>query len=138
MKAAVLLGAGILFLGVTGCGGSKAAKEPEQIDPYRSVMADRINEVLYSKRSPEKMLAELALLNVQPGKLFPDFKEESKIDDWFAEEWKPEPGYQRYTSLTCGLSPVVDEGGHIKFLLRNRKFVDGKVFPELPITPVTE
>lgn len=136
MKAAVLLGGAIFSLGLTGCGNSKAKKEPEQLDPYRALMADRINEVIYSKRSPEKMLRELALLNVQPDKLFPDFKEESKIDDWFAEEWKP--GLKRYTSLTCGLSPVVDEEGHMKFLFRNRKFVGGKTYPELPITPVTE
>lgn len=121
---------GILALGLAGCGGP--APEDEELDPYRPRMATRINGVLYPGGGSERMLAELALLGVRPGMDFGDFKEESGIDDWFAE---PQPsGGARHTSLTCGLSPVVDDGGRITALFRARKRIDGKLHPELEIT----
>ena len=70
------------------------------------------------------MLAELALLGVGPGKLFADFKEESDIDDWF--EIESARGGVREVSLTCGLSPVVDDDGKITALYRSRKLFGGK------------
>lgn len=103
----------------------------EELDPYRPAMANRINAVLYSKRSNEQMLVDLAALGVAIGKSFEDFKEESGIDDWFGEESEFLP--VRYTSLTCGLSPVVGPDGRITALHRSRKLVGGKMHEEMEI-----
>ena len=116
--------------------GKKKKEEPEQLDPYRSLMADRINAVLYPGSKPARMMENLALLGVTPGKGFDDFKEETKIDDWFADE--SQAGPIRYTSLTCGLSPLVGENGKLLRFYRNRKYVDGKTHPELFIGPGRE
>ena len=127
----------MLALGLAGCGGDKPLPEPlpeeQPLDPYRSQMAERINGVLYSKRSADEMLAELALLGVAPGTAFGDFKEQSGIDDWFSDE--ADLVETRYTSLTCGLSPVVDGDGKITALYRGRKRIDGKLHEEMPLTP---
>jgi hypothetical protein len=124
--------------GLSGCGGLKAEKkEPEQLDPYRSAMSERINEVIYSGKRPAKVMVELALLGVVPGKKFVDFKAESKIDDWFAPE-AGEMGPIRYTSFTCGLSPVVDDDGKMVRFYRNRKLIDGEMQPEIFLGPGEE
>jgi hypothetical protein len=135
MKRWLASACGILALGLAGCGGLRPEPppdEPEELDPYRPLMAGRINAVLYPGAGPERMLAELALLGVRPGMDFGDFKAESGIDDWFAES-QPAGG-ARYTSLTCGLSPVVDEDGRIRALFRARKRIDGRLHPELAIS----
>ena len=136
MKGVAFLASGVLVLGLVGCGAFKKEEAPEQLDPYRSPMADQINAVLYTRKSPEKIMAKLGELGVGPGRLFGEFSMSTKIDDWFADAWKP--GFKRYTSLTCGLSPVVDEGGRMKGFYRNKKFIDGKIFPELLLTPELE
>jgi len=142
MKVFFFLACVILTACAVGCGGVKAAKkkdkeEPEQLDPYRSLMSERINAVIYSGASNAKVMEQLALLGVAPGKVFDDFKEESKIDDWFGEEG--EAGLKRYTSLTCGLSPVVsDESGRIMKMYRGRKLIDGEMKPEKFIGPGEE
>ena len=117
---------------LAACGGGLKPKPPpaeEELDPYRPVMANRINTVLYSKRSKEQMLLDLGALGVSVGMKFVDFKAESKIDDWFGEESEFVP--TRYTSLTCGLSPVVSSEGKIVGLYRNRKMIDGKMHEEM-------
>ena len=101
------------------------------MDPYRSPMSERINAVIYRRDKPDGMLAELALLDVGPGKPFADFKEESGIDDWF--EIESARGGVRQVSLTCGLSPVVDDDGKITSLYRSRKQVNGKMHEEMEI-----
>ncbi len=135
MKPWIISVCGLLLLG--GCGGVKPEKKPEkkeeQLDPYLPPMSTRINAVLYSKLSPEEMLAELALLGVGPGKKFDDFKAESGINDWFSDE--SDFLATRYTSLTCGLSPVVDTEGKITGLYRSRKRVGDKLHDEMRITP---
>ena len=120
---------------LAACGGVKPNPPPEEeeLDPYRPVMANRINAVLYSRRSTEQMLVDLGALGVSVGMKFVDFKEESKIDDWFGEESEFLP--TRYTSLTCGLSPVVDPEGKIVGLYRSRKMIDGKMHEEMAIQP---
>ncbi len=135
---AFLLVCGLVGAGLAGCGGVKPEKkeEPEQLDPYRSPMSGRIDAVLYSGKRPAKVMEELALLGVVPGKDFEDFKEESKIDDWFSDG--AESGPLRYTSLTCGLSPVVDEDGKMTRFYRNRKRFDGKLQPEMFLGPGEE
>lgn len=122
-----------LLLGA--CGGVKPDLPPEEEepDPYRPVMANRINEVIYSRRSTGQMAVDLAALGVAVGKDFDDFKHESGIDDWFGEESEFLP--VRYTSLTCGLSPVVDPGGTIVALHRSRKMIGGKMHEEKIIAP---
>jgi hypothetical protein len=124
---------GVLWLALAGCGGIKPenADDEEQLDPYRPVMATRINEVIYSKRPPGEMRAELAALGVATGMRFDDFKEESGIDDWFAGE--SDFLGTRHISLTCGLSPLVDAEGTITELHRNRKWFDGKLHEEMVI-----
>lgn len=123
---------------LSACGtGKKEKKEPEQLDPYRSLMSERVNEVIYSGKRPAKVMEELALLGVAPGKDFEEFKEESKIDDWFATEEHP-IGPVRYTSLTCGLSPVVDEAGDMVRFYRNRKLIEGEMQPEIFLGPGNE
>ena len=137
MKRLILLACGILSVGIAACGGARPEKkEPEQLDPYRAVMSERINAVVYSGKRPKKVMEELALLGVFPGKDFEDFKEESKIDDWFGDENVVGP--VRYTSLTCGLSPLVDEEGKMTRFYRNRKMIDGEVQPELFLGPGEE
>lgn len=117
---------------LTGCGAKlDVPPEEEELDPYRPVMANRINAVLYSKRSKEQMLVDLGTLDVAVGMKFHDFKETSGIDDWFGEESEFLP--VRYTSLTCGLSPVVDPEGKIVGLYRNRKRIDGKMHEEMSL-----
>jgi hypothetical protein len=125
---------GVLWLGLAGCGGLKPEKpvEDEQLDPYRPVMATRINEVIYSKRSVAEMREELAALGVVTGMSFDEFKEQSGIDDWFTGE--SDFLGTRHTSLTCGLSPVVDAEGRITELHRSRKQFGGKLHEEMPIT----
>ncbi|MCW1925125.1 hypothetical protein OKA05_21370 [Luteolibacter arcticus] len=121
---------------LAACGGGLKPNPPPaevELDPYRPVMANRINTVLYSRRSKEQMLLDLAALGVMVGMKFADFKEESKIDDWFGEESEFLP--TRYTSLTCGLSPVVDPDGKIIGLYRNRKLIDGKMHEEMALRP---
>ncbi len=124
-----------LSFGLCGCGGDKAVPEPmpegEQLDPYRSPMSERINAVIYRRDKPDGMLGELALLGVQPGKPFADFKEESGIDDWF--EIESASGGVRQVSLTCGLSPLVDADGRITALYRSRKQFNGKMHEEMEI-----
>ena len=115
-----------------------AKMEAEQPDPYRSQMADRINEILYPGKRPAKTLEQLALLGVAPGKDFADFKEESQIDDWFATDQVLEDDMVRYISLTCGLSPVVDEKGKMVRFYRGRKNVDGRLHEEKFIGPGEE
>jgi hypothetical protein len=135
MKRWILSSGVALFFGLSGCGGDKAVPEPmpegEQLDPYRSPMSERINAVIYRRDKPDGMLAELALLDVGPGKPFADFKEESGIDDWF--EIESARGGVRQVSLTCGLSPVVDDDGKITSLYRSRKQVNGKMHEEMEI-----
>ncbi|MCW1886262.1 hypothetical protein OKA04_16105 [Luteolibacter flavescens] len=116
---------------LAACGGMKPDLPPEEeeLDPYRPVMANRINAVIYSRRSKDQMLLDLAALGVAVGKDFADFKEESKIDDWFGEESEYLP--TRYTSLTCGLSPVVGTDGRIIGFYRSRKRIDGKMHEEM-------
>lgn len=128
-----MLGA-LLCGGLAGCGAFKK-EEPEQLDPYRPVAADQINAVLYTNKSPEKILKKLAEIGVTKGRLFGEFKSTTGINDWFTEN--PEAGEVRYTSLTCGLSPVVDDAGIITGLYRSRKFVDGKMYEELALSPGT-
>jgi hypothetical protein len=134
MKRRVFSNLALPFL-LAACGGLKPKPPPEEeeLDPYRPVMANRINAVLYSKRSKEQILLDLGALGVSVGMEFGDFKEESKIDDWFGEESEFLP--TRYTSLTCGLSPVVDPEGKIIGLYRNRKLIDGKMHEEMAIQP---
>lgn len=126
-----------MALGLCHCGGDKLPPEPEpgeeQLDPYRSPMADRINAVLYGRGKPEEMLAALALLGVGPGKDFEDFKEESGIDDWF--EIEAADGAMRQVSLTCGLSPELDADGRIASIHRSRKRIDDRLHEEMKITP---
>ncbi len=121
-------------LAFAACGnGTRGPEDTEEIDPYIPAMSLRINEVIYSRDSPARMLEELAALGVVTGKSFVDFKAESGIDDWFGEEWGF--GGTRYTSMTCGLSPVVDAEGRITALFRNRRMVDGRLQPGMPLTP---
>ncbi|MEK7949387.1 hypothetical protein [Luteolibacter soli] len=125
-----------LTLVLAACGGGMKPKPPpaeEELDPYRPVMANRINTVIYSKRSKEQMLLDLGALGVSVGMKFVDFKKDSKIDDWFGEQSEFLP--TRYTSLTCGLSPVVDSEGRIVALYRNRKLIDGKMHEETVLKP---
>lgn len=135
MKRWILSSAAALSFGLCGCGGDEPDPEPlpeeEQLDPYRSPMSERINQVIYRTDKPGRMLPQLALLGVQPGKPFADFKEESGIDDWF--EIESASGGIRYVSLTCGLSPVVDGDGKITSLYRGRKLIDGKMHEEMEI-----
>ena len=135
MKRWIFSSGAALSLGLCGCGGDKSVPEPmpegEQLDPYRSPMSERINAVIYRRDKPDGMLAELALLGVGPGKLFADFKEESDIDDWF--EIESARGGVREVSLTCGLSPVVDDDGKITALYRSRKLFGGKMHEEMVI-----
>lgn len=149
MRAAFvfLLGATLLAAALPACGPAdpaaetrkKLAKmEAEQPDPYRAILADKINEVLYPGKRPAKTLAQLALLGVAPGKDFEDFKEESQIDDWFATDQVLEDNMVRYISLTCGLSPVVDEKGKMVRFYRGRKNIDGKLHEERFIGPGEE
>lgn len=133
MKGIAFLLGGLLCGGLTGCAAFKKDKEPEQLDPYRSVASDQINAVLYTDKSPEKILKKLAGMGVTKGRLFGEFKATAGIDDWFADDWRD--GKIRYTSLTCGLSPVVGEGGVITAFFRNRKFYEGKMYPELALSP---
>lgn len=149
MRAAsvFLSGAAFLAVALSACGPADPAKVKrekalkalaEQRDPYRSVLADSINEVLYSGRRPAKMLEQLAVLGVAPGKDFADFKDESKIDDWFATDQVLEDDMVRYVSLTCGLSPVVDAKGKMVRFYRGRKNIDGKLHEEKFIGPGEE
>ena len=142
-----LLGAAFLAALLSACGPpdpaevtrQKLAKaEAEQPDPYRAIEADRINAVLYPGKKPAKVLEQLALLGVAPGKDFEDFKEESQIDDWFATDQVLEDNMVRYISLTCGLSPVVDEKGKMVRFYRGRKNIDGKLHEEKFIGPGEE
>jgi hypothetical protein len=137
MKRPVLLALLLGGVALPGCGPSGAdRKEPEQLDPYRSVMSERINKVIYSRKRPGDVMEELALLGIGPGKDFEEFKEESKIDDWF--DPGVETGPVRYTSLTCGLSPVVDDDGKMIRFFRNRKLIEGKMQPEMFLGPGQE
>jgi hypothetical protein len=134
----MMTGCGIVALGLCHCGGDKPTPEPlpegeGPLDPYRAPMSVRINTVLYGRGKPEEMLAQLALLGVGPGKNFEDFKEESGIDDWF--EIETSDGRMRQVSLTCGLSPVVDDNGNITTIYRSRKRIDDRLHEELRITP---
>ncbi len=151
MRAApvYLLGAACLAvaLSASSCGHADPAKAKrekalkglaEAPDPYRAVMADNINAVVYSGRRPAKMLEQLALLGVAPGKDFADFKDESKIDDWFATDQVLEDDMVRYVSLTCGLSPVVDAKGKMVRFYVGRKNIDGKLHEEKFIGPGEE
>lgn len=139
MKRWIAPACGLLLAGCgwvgksTGDEAGPDAGPEEQLDPYRSPMSARINEVLYSRREPAEMLEELALLGAIPGMDFGDFKSTTYIDDWFAEKW----GYdhERYWSLTCGLSPVVDDDGRMIEFYRGKKTFDGKLYEELRITP---
>lgn len=126
---------GIAVIGLAACGDAgKPAPEPvEELDPYLPAMSVRINAVLYSDRTTGEMLDELALLGIVPNTSFEDFKHESGIGDWFADD--SDLFGTRHTSLTCGLSPVVDDAGKMIELHRNRKRVDGKVWEEVKITP---
>ena len=142
-----LLGVALLAAALPACGPAdpaaekrkKLAKmEAEQPDPYRAQMADRINVILYPGHRPAKTLEQLALLGVTPGKDFADFKEESQIDDWFATDDVLEDNRVRYVSLTCGLSPVVDDAGKMVKFYRSRKNVDGKLHEEKLIGPGEE
>lgn len=132
-----MAGCGIAVLGLCHCGGDKSPAEPlpeeAPLDPYRSPMSIQINAVLYGRGTPPEMLAKLALLGVGPGKDFADFKEESGIDDWF--EIGSAEGGTRQVSLTCGLSPVLDEGGKITAIFRSRKRIGDRLYEELRITP---
>lgn len=132
MKGVVLLACGVLCGGLAGCGAFKK-DEPEQLDPYRAVASDQINAVLYTNKPPGKILKKLAGMGVTKGRLFGEFKSTTGIDDWFGDSLGD--GRTRYTSLTCGLSPVVDEGGVMTAFFRNRKFVDEKMYEELALTP---
>jgi hypothetical protein len=120
---------------MAGCGGVKPEPEEkeEQLDPYLPPMSTRINDVLYSKRSKDEVLAELAVIGLAPGKDFEDFKDESGIDDWFSSE--SDLLSTRYTSLTCGLSPVVDADGKITGFYRSRKRIGDQVHDEMRLTP---
>ena len=120
---------------LAACGGVKPDLPPEEeeLDPYRPAMANRINAVIYSRRSDEQMAVDLAALGVAVGRDFGDFRHESGIDDWFGEESEFLP--TRYTSLTCGLSPVVAPGGTIVALHRSRKRIDGRMHEEKVIVP---
>lgn len=130
MKGMRRMACAALGLGLAGCGAFK--EEPEQLDPYRSPVADQINGVIYSRRSPEKILEKLDELGVQKGRLFGEFKAATKIDDWFGGA--EADGRMRYTSFTCGLSPVVDDAGRMVGFYRNRKFYEGKVYDEIPLS----
>ena len=136
MKKLSFLACALLAAGLASCGFFGPDDESVKLDPYRALMADRINAVLYTRRSPEKIMTKLGELGVQPGRLFGEFKSTTGIDDWFGEEWKP--GMKRYTSLSCGLSPVVDDAGRMTAFYRNRKFIDGKMYPEIPLSPGLE
>jgi len=125
-----LMACAALGLGVAGCGAF--TKEPEQLDPYRSPVADQINEVIYSRRSPDKVLKKLDELGVRKGRLFGEFKATTQIDDWFGET--SADGRMRYTSFTCGLSPVVDDAGRMVSFYRNRKFFEGQMYEEIPLS----
>ena len=122
-------------LTLAGCGTPlpEPPPEEEELDPYRAPMANRINAVIYSKRSREQMVGDLALLGVRIGIAFDDFVHESGIDDWFGEESDFLP--TRRTSLTCGLSPVVDPAGKIIALYRSRKRIAGTMHGEMVIVP---
>jgi hypothetical protein len=137
MKRWMMSGGAVMALGLCHCGGDKLPPPPElgeeQLDPYRSPMADRINAVLYGRGKPEEMLASLALLGVGPGKDFEDFKDESGIDDWF--EIETADGSTRQVSLTCGLSPELDADGRIASIHRSRKRIDDRLHEEMKITP---
>jgi hypothetical protein len=125
---------GIVVISLAACGGGRPAPEPEEaLDPYLPEMSVRINAVIYSERPTGEMLEELALLGIVPNTSFEDFKHESGIGDWFAAE--EDLIGTRQTSLTCGLSPVVDPAGRMIELHRSRKRVDGKVWEELRLTP---
>lgn len=136
MKPIAFFLCGVLCGGLTGCGVFKKKEEQGQLDPYRSVASDQINAVLYTSKSPEKILKKLAEIGVGKGRLFGEFKSTTGIDDWFGDSLGD--GKVRYTSLTCGLSPVVDEGGLMSEFYRNKKFVDGKMYPELALSPGLE
>lgn len=135
MKGLIYLAGGMLAFGAVGC-GMFGDDKPEQLDPYRAVAADEINAVLYTGKSPEKILKKLGELGVQEGRLFGEFKSTTKIEDWFGEEWAD--GKMRYTSLTCGLSPVVDDAGRMTGFFRNKKFVEEQMYPEIALTPGLE
>ncbi|WP_035606442.1 hypothetical protein [Haloferula sp. BvORR071] len=148
-RAEFLLGSALLAVVLAACGPAnpadvarkKLAKaEAEARDPYRALQADQINAILYPGSKPAKMMEQLTLLGVGPGKDFADFKEESKIDDWFAAADTPEnnSGPVRYISLTCGLSPVVNEAGKMMKFYRSRKNIDGKLREEMFIGPGKE
>ena len=136
MKKLFLLACMSSAAGLASCGLPGTEDESVKLDPYRALMADRINAVLYTRKPPEKIMAKLGELGVQPGRLFGEFKSTTGIDDWFGEEWQP--GRKRYTSLSCGLSPVVDDAGRMTAFYRNRKFIDGKMYPEIPLSPGLE
>lgn len=123
---------GMVGLGLASCGGLKPEPE-EPLDPYLPAMSVRINEVLYSKRSSGEMLDELARLGVVENGSFEEFKHGSGIRDWFIDS--ADLDGTRHTSLTCGLSPVVDDAGRMICLYRNRKRVDERFWDELRITP---
>ncbi len=126
-----------LVLCLAGCGFFGGSGEAPQIDPYRSATAARINEVLYTRKSPEKILARLEEdFGIQPGRLFGEFKSTTGIDDWFGEPRAD--GSIRYTSLSCGLSPVVNDAGQMTSFYRGRKFFDGKMYPAIPLSPGLE
>lgn len=115
---------------LAACGGP----EPEEpLDPYLPAMSLRINAVLYSDRSPGEMLDGLARLGVVPNGSFEQFKHDSGIRDWFVDG--ADPLGTRRTSLTCGLSPVVDDAGRMVLFYRNRKRVDERFWDELRISP---
>jgi len=123
---------GMAVLGLAACGGLKPEAE-EALDPYLPEMSLRINAVLYSKRSTGEMLDELARLGVVPNGSFEEFKHGSGIRDWFVDG--ADLAGTRHTSLTCGLSPVVDDAGRMIRFYRNRKRVDDRLWEELPLTP---
>lgn len=119
---------------VAGCGNRVAGPPPtESADPYTPAMSVRINAVIYSDLPPGRMLEELALLGATTGKPFLDFKAESGIDDWFEEPRAD--GTTRRISMTCGLSPIVDDEGKITAFIRGRRMVGGRMHPEMPLTP---
>ncbi len=120
---------------LAGCGFSGGDGDAPRIDPYRSIAAERINEVLYTRKSPEKILARLEEdFGVRPGRLFSEFQSTTGIDDWFGGPPRADGG-TRHTSLSCGLSPVVNDAGQMTAFYRGRKFFEGKMYPEIPLSP---